>query len=134
MVGGGDIGDKAGFEPLAQALFDGIERSREPVAREHKLPAALVQRVERVEELLLGPRLARQELDVVDQEHINASVGLLEGIEGPGSERLDEVVGERLDRRVTDVRGSAERLHVVADRVEEVSLPQAGWRVEEERV
>jgi hypothetical protein len=87
-----------------------------------------------VEELLLGLRLAREELDIVDQEHVRVAVGLLEGFEGARTERPDEVVGERLDSCVTDLGGAAERGYVVADRVEEVGLSEPGRRVQEERV
>ena len=50
------------------------------------------------------------------------------------AERGDELVGERLDGRVADGRAVAERVHVVADRVQQVGLAEAGRRVQEQRV
>ena len=46
--------------------------SRRAVAGEHDLAARRVELVEGVEELLLGPRLALEELDVVDQQDADA--------------------------------------------------------------
>ena len=54
-------------------------------------------------------RLAGEELDVVDQEHVGVAVGLLEAVERSCPERPDEVVGERLDGRVANDRAAAER-------------------------
>ena len=72
------------------------------VAGEHQLPAGVVERVEGVEELLLGLGLAGEELDVVDQEHVDVAVEALEAVERLAVERGDEAVGERLDGRVAD--------------------------------
>ena len=46
--------------------------------RDHDLLAVLVQRVERVEELFLRPLFAGDELDVVDQQHVDAPVAVAE--------------------------------------------------------
>ena len=69
---------RPGLEALAQALLDRHQRAREAVAGQHELAAGLVQRVEGVEELLLGLGLAGEELDVVDQQHVDVAVGVLE--------------------------------------------------------
>ena len=101
-VGRRQVGDEPGLEALAQALLDAGQLARQPVAGEHQLPAGVVERVEGVEELLLGLRLAGEELDVVDQEHVDVAVEVLEALERLALERGDEAVGERLDRRVAD--------------------------------
>ena len=134
VVGRLDHRHEARLEPLAQPLLDRHELAREPVAGEHELAPGLVQRVERVEELLLGLGLAGEELDVVDQQDVGVAVGLLEAVERSRPERPDEVVGERLDGRVADDRAAAEREDVVADRVEEVGLAEARRGVQEQRV
>ena len=77
----GDVGHQSGLEPLAQTRLDPDQRPREPVTGDHELAAVLVERVEGVEELLLGPGLAGQELDVVDQQHVGVAVGALERLE-----------------------------------------------------
>ena len=134
VVGRHDVGDQAGLEALAESLLDRDERARKPVAGEHELAPGLVQRVEGVEELLFGAGLAGQELDVVDQEDVGVAVGVLEGAQGLGAERADEVVGEGLGRRVADRGAAAEVQDVVADRVQQVRLAEPGRRVEEQRV
>ena len=73
-VGRRDVGDEAGLEALAQAVLERAEVARQAVGGEHELAAGLVERVERVEELLLGLRLALEELDVVDQQHVDVAV------------------------------------------------------------
>ena len=101
-VGRADVGDQAGLEALAQAVLERVEVAREAVGGQHELGAGAVERVEGVEELLLGLRLALEELDVVDEQDVDAAVGGLERLERAGVERADELVGERLDRRVAD--------------------------------
>ena len=50
------------------------DRLRRPVRGQDDLLAVLVDRVERVEELLLGPLLVGDELDVVDEEEVDPPV------------------------------------------------------------
>ena len=73
-VGRADLGDEAGGEPLAQAVLERVEVARQAVGREHELRAGAVQLVEGVEELLLGADLALEELDVVDEQHVDAAI------------------------------------------------------------
>jgi len=111
------VGDQPGFEPLAQAVLQRGEVAGRPVGGEHELAARFIERVERVEELLLGARLALEELDVVDQQHVARAVARLEVIDAAGLQRVDEVVREALDRRVANARGGVVSGDVVADRV-----------------
>ena len=62
--------------------------------------ARLVERVEGVEELLLGPHLLGEELDVVDQQHVGAAEALAEGLGVACRASPDERRGELLDGRV----------------------------------
>ena len=103
-VGRADVGDQAGLEALAQALLELSEVAREAVRGEDDLRAALVQRVEGVEELLLGAGLGLEELDVVDEQDVDAAVRGLEAVDVLAVEGAEEVVGERLGRRVADGR------------------------------
>src|SRR4029078_1317248 len=64
-VGRGDRGDEAGLEARAEAFLERRESARWPVARQDELAAGLVERVEGVEELLLGLHLGGEELHVV---------------------------------------------------------------------
>ena len=55
-----------------------LDLAGRPVAGQHDLPVRLVQRVEGVEKLFLDSLLARQELDVIDQQHVRLPVLLAE--------------------------------------------------------
>ena len=79
-VGGLDVGDQALLEPAAEPVLqraDGVGRA---VGGQHDLPVRLVEVVEGVEELLLGLLLPLDELDVVDQQHVDVAVAALEGV------------------------------------------------------
>jgi hypothetical protein len=58
---------------VTRTLGVGVPLGR-AVAGDHELLAGVVQRVERVEELLLGPFLVLQGLDVIHQQHVNIAV------------------------------------------------------------
>ena len=73
-VGRADVGDQAGLEARAQAVLQRVDVARRPVGGEDELGAGLVERVEGVEELLLGLGLALEELDVVDEQDVDAAV------------------------------------------------------------
>ncbi len=73
-----DVGDQAPFEPRAQALLERGDFVRRPVAAQHDLFLRVVERVERVEELGLRAFLAGHELDVVDQQDVDAAIALAE--------------------------------------------------------
>src|SRR6185437_14475860 len=65
-----DVGHEAPLEAADEALLHLVELLRVLVAGDDDLLAALVERVERVEELLLRLRLAGQEVDVVDEQQV----------------------------------------------------------------
>ena len=65
-------------EPRTHAVVEAFEIGRRPVGGDHHLAAGVDQRVERVAELGLR-RLALQELQVVDHQHVDAAQRLLEG-------------------------------------------------------
>ena len=79
-VGRLDVGDEAGLEALAQAVLERAEVAREAVGGQDDLAAEVVQRVEGVEELLLGLGLGREELDVVDEQDVGVAVAALEAV------------------------------------------------------
>ena len=81
--------------------------ARRPVGGHDDLLAGLVERVEGVEELLLGPLLVLEELDVVDRAARRRAVALLEALDALVAQRVDELVRERLARHVADARGRA---------------------------
>ena len=68
-----DVGDEAGLEALAQPVLQRLEVCGRSIGGEHDLAPAVVQGVEGVEELLLGLGLALEELDVVDEQHVDVA-------------------------------------------------------------
>ena len=74
------------------------------VAGDHDLLHGLVQRVEGVEELFLGAFLLRQELDVVDQQHVHVAELVAEAGHLVVAQRVDHLVGELLAGDVADGR------------------------------
>ena len=102
--------------------------------RQHDLLAVLVDRVERVEELFLGPLLVGDELDVVDEEEVDPAVAGPELVDLALLDRGDELVGELLARRVDDALARELGDDLVADGVHQVGLAEADPAVQEERV
>ena len=87
-----------------------------------------------MEELFLRALLARDELDVVDQQKVDGPVAGAE-LGGPVvADRVDELVGEALGREVGDRHPGEEPRALVADGVEEMGLAEADPAVDEERV
>ena len=114
--------------------FEGRDRARRPIRGDDDLPAGLVERVERVEELLLDPLLVLEELDVVDEKHVVVAVALLEAFDALVAERVDEVVHEDLARHVARGEIPGVLADVARDRLQEMGLPKPGAAVDEERV
>src|SRR5207247_6212988 len=77
-VGRLDVDAEPPPEPVPQALLHPGELVGGPVGRDDDLALRSVQGVERVEELGLGLLALRQELDVVDEQHVDIAVPALE--------------------------------------------------------
>ncbi len=89
-----------------------------------------------MEELLLDPLFALDELDVVDEQDVVVAVAALEPLDpGPAlTDGVDELVHERLARDVARREAPRVLADVVADRLQEVRLAETGAAVDEERV
>ena len=93
-VGRLDVGDQAPLEPGAEAVLERRDLLGRPVGRDDDLLVDLVEGVEGVEELLLGAVLAGQELDVVDEQHVDSPVLVPELAHLGGLDGGDNLVGE----------------------------------------
>ena len=91
-------------------------------------------RVEGVEKLLLRPFLAGDELDVVDEEHVDPAIAFPEVLALLRADRVDELVRELLARGIRDALFGMPRDDGMADRVHEMRLAEAGPAVHEEWV
>ena len=87
-----------------------------------------------MEELFLRALLVRQELDVVDQQHVQRLVIVLEAVDGVAPDGLDQVLHELVRRDVADDRPRFTLLDGVAHCLHQVGLAQAHAAVNEERV
>ena len=106
----------------------------ERVGGEDDLLLARVERVEGVEELLLRALLVGEELDVVDQQHVDRAVALAEvGMRSKRIELISSLTNCSAARYSTRSCGSRAQ-DLVADRVQQVGLAEAHAAVEEERV
>ena len=103
-VGRLQVGDQPPLEAGHQPMLEVLNFAGRPVAGQHDLLVRLVQRVERVKELLLNPLLAGQELDVVNQQHVRLPVFLAEAGELVVLDAVDVFVGEFLRGEVGHAR------------------------------
>jgi hypothetical protein len=87
-----------------------------------------------LEKLFLRALFSGDELDVVDEEHVDAPVALAELLALLRANRVDEFVREFFARRVRDAFLGMTRDHRVTDRVHQVRLPESRPSVNEERV
>ena len=132
--GRGQVGDEPPLEPAAEPFLEGEDRLRRPIGGKDDLLAVLVDRVERVEELLLRPFLVGDELDVVDEEEVDPSIAATELVDLALLDRGDEFVGELLARRIHDPLAGELGDDLVADGMHQVGLAEAHAAVQEKRV
>ena len=121
-------------EAVAQRLLDAREVVRGAVRGEHDLARALVERVEGVGELLLRAALLGQELDVVDDQRLDAAELPPEAVHASRLEGGDHLVHEVLRG---EAHHRAERARVGQagrHRGEQVGLAEPAAAAEEERV
>ena len=107
---------------------------RRAVAADDDLLLRVVERVEGVEELGLRAFLAGEELDVVDEQHVDAAVALAEIEDAVVAHRVDHLVHEPLGRDVGQLQVAQVVQHVVPDRVHQVRLAEPHAAVDEQRV
>ena len=111
-----------------------FEVGRRLVGGDHDLPVLVDQRVEGVEELLLGRILAADELHVVDHQHVDRAELLLEGHGVLVAQRADELVHELFGRQVDDPAARLALADVPGDGVHQVGLAEPDAAIEEQRV
>ena len=88
---------------------------RRGVAADDDLLRRVEQRVERVEELGLRAFLAADELDVVDEQHVDVAVPLAEVEDALVAERVDHLVHEAFRRDVGQLEIGIVLEHVLPD-------------------
>ena len=129
-----DVGGQAPLKPGAQTLFQTLDLLGGTVRRDDDLPAVVVQGVESMEKFFLGTFLARQELDIVDEQHVRLTVLLPELFRGGRLDRRDDLVGEHFTVHIDDVEIRMVLFDFHLDGVEQVRFAQTRRSVNEQRV
>src|SRR2546430_12352928 len=125
---------EARFEPRDEAVVEGRDRFRGAVAREHDLLIRAVEFVEGVEQLFVDLRHPAEELDIVDEEAVHPAHPLSERPQRALLAGLGQTRPERFTGQVEDLRTGLVRCDIIPDRMEEMRLPEAGTRRDQERV
>ena len=133
-VGRLDVGDQSPLEARAEPLFERRDLFRRRVGGEDDLLLRFVERVEGVEELFLRPFLAGEELDVVEQQRVDGAIAIAELLHPVVADRGDQLGDERVGRHVDDLHARVRVADLLADRLDQMRLAEAGAAVDEERV
>ena len=95
-----DPGDETRHQLFAQFR----QEPRMPVRAQDDLALVRFELLDRMEKFLLNDSLAVEEIDVVDDEHVNAAEPLAKAGKGPIPQCLREMVGEPLRRKEQDTQ------------------------------
>src|SRR5439155_3700741 len=120
------------LETRTQPILELRDGLRLTVGAKDDLLPLLVDRVEGVEELLLGSFLAGDELDVVDEQDVDAAVTLSKLLALLAADGIDEFIGELFARRVHDALLGVARQHGMPDGVHQMCLAQPDATVDEQ--
>ena len=123
---GGCVRHKAPFEPRADTVFQLVHLHRRAVGRDDDLLSRFIERVERVEELLLRLLLAGDELDIVHQEKIGAAVFGAQILAAADLDGVDKIVREIVALDVYDLRLWIFRVDRAADGEKKVRFAEPG--------
>ena len=107
---------------------------RRAIAAQHDLFLRVVQRIEGVKKLGLGPFFSSQKLNVVDQQHVDGSIPLSEVDHTVVAYGVDHLVHEPLGRDVGELQVPIVLQDVLADSVHQVRFSQTHAAVDEQRV
>src|SRR6267143_1374516 len=92
-----------------------------------------IESIERVEEFLLRAFFARQELNVVDHQHVDMTIPLPQIHHFVVSNGVDDLVRKLLGRQIGNPEIGSLR-HIISNGIQEVRLPQPGLPVNKEWV
>ena len=103
------VGNEAPFEARAQPLAESGYFPGQAVACDGDLTVISVQLVKGIEEVLLGTFLAAEELDIINQQHINTAVLVAEFPCPVFTDSADQLVGELLGANVEYFKSASYR-------------------------
>ena len=125
---------RAHLETRSESLFEVGDFRGRRIAGEDDLLAAVAKRVEGVEEFLLRAVLAGEELDVINQEHIDLPVAFAEFLEFAVLDGADVVVGELFGGDVENLQVLFVLLDEMADGLHQVGLAEPHAAVQKQRI
>ncbi len=134
QIGGLNVGDEAPLKTRAQTVFNLGQLLRRTIRSNHDLLHVLVQRVEGVEELLLRALFLRDELDVVNQQHIHGAKAVAEAGHAVVAQRGGQLVEKLFRGNIADARHWLAALHFVADGVHQVCLAHTHAAIQKQRI
>ena len=79
-----DVNGQAGFEAGDQAFVEALQILRRHIGSDYNALVCLMQGVERMEELFERRILAAEELDIIDQQHVDFTVATIEFLDLAG--------------------------------------------------
>ena len=133
-VGSCHISDEPPFEPADHSRLKPGQVLGLHIRRNDDLLVVIVKSVEGVKERFLCGVAALQELNVVDEQHVDVAISSLEDLTLIVRDRVDEVVRELFAGDVFHADARIQRLRVVSDAVQQVRLAEARFSVDEEWV
>ena len=121
-------------ESTGESLFQIWNFARRGIRTQDDLLAQLRERVEGVEELLLGLLMSREKVDVIDDHDIRGAKSIAEISHPPSTNGFVKEIHERVARDVAQAQRGLIAQHSLADRVQEMGLAQADAAMNEEWV
>src|SRR5271157_6013735 len=113
------------LETAAQPVRETPDLRDRPVRGEDHLLVRVVERVEGVEQFLLGAFLALEKLDVIDEQNIHEPVLVLELVPRLFLDGENELIGECFHRDIGDLQVGKLPVDGIADGLNEMRLPEA---------
>src|SRR3989344_2464091 len=126
--------DHSGGETSLEAFFEARQERRMLIGREDDLFIAVVERIEKVKELLLRLLGVRDELHVIHDEHVVLTVLVLEAVRATGAHGIDVIDSEALRGHIENLLVRVRFLEMIPYRLNEVRLAAPRRAVNEERV
>ena len=129
-----DIDGRTAREARDQTILEPLDILRLAIRGQDDLAAVVAQLVERLEKFRLRLLLPREELNIVDQQHVDMVVFLAECVHILLADGADKFIGKV---RARDIENALFRIvgeDLVADRVHEMRLAEPHAAVDEERV
>jgi hypothetical protein len=133
------IADTSAIRPPSkrepEALLERREGLWRPVGRDDDLLIILIERVERVEKLFFGFFFAADELDIVDDQHVNIAIFLFYAFNAVVAKPPHDVARELFRGNIFRLYLSFKlRIEFVADRLDKMGLSEADAAIDEKRI